>query len=49
MVVDEPNVAGQASSTYATELASDIMEEIFPYLGVPKAVPADAAEGAVTN
>lgn len=49
VVVDEPNVAGQASSTYATELASDIMEEIFPYLGVPKAVPADAAEGAVTN
>ena len=36
VVVDEPNVAQQASSSYATELASSIMEEIFPYLGVKK-------------
>ena len=36
VVIDEPNVAQQASSSYATELASSIMEEIFPYLGVKK-------------
>ena len=34
--VDEPNVAAQASSSYATELASGIMSEIFPYLGITK-------------
>lgn len=37
VVVDEPNVAAQASSSYATELASSIMSEIFPYLGISKA------------
>ena len=37
VVIDEPNVAAQASSGYATELASSIMEDIFPYLGIPKA------------
>lgn len=36
VVVDEPNVAAQASSSYATELASGIMSEIFPYLGITK-------------
>lgn len=36
VVVDEPNVAAQASSSYATELASKIMSEIFPYLGITK-------------
>ena len=36
VVVDEPNVAAQASSAYATELASGIMSEIFPYLGMTK-------------
>ena len=30
VVVDEPNVLAQASSGYATELASSIMEDIFP-------------------
>ena len=42
VVVDEPNVLAQASSVYATELASSIMEDIFPYLGITKS--ADAAE-----
>ena len=37
VVVDEPNVAEQASSSYAMQIASDIMAEIFPYLGVQKA------------
>lgn len=36
VVVDEPNVAGQANSAFATEMASGIMSEIFPYLGVTK-------------
>ncbi|MDE6830060.1 MAG: peptidoglycan glycosyltransferase, partial [Lachnospiraceae bacterium] len=35
-VIDEPNVAEQASSSYAMQLASDIMKEVFPYLGVKK-------------
>lgn len=36
VVIDEPNVAEQASSSYATEMASGIMSEIFPYLGIEK-------------
>lgn len=40
-VIDEPNVAEQASSAYAMQLASDIMKEIFPYLGISKS----SAEG----
>ncbi len=36
VVIDEPNSGDQANSGYATTLASDIMEEILPYLGVPK-------------
>ena len=36
VVVDEPNVAAQASSSYATELASGVMSEIFPFLGITK-------------
>lgn len=36
VVINEPNAAGQANSGFATQLASDIMEEIFPYLGIEK-------------
>ncbi len=36
VVVDEPNVAAQASSSYATGLFSQIMSEICPYLGIEK-------------
>lgn len=36
VVVDEPNAEGQANSGFATKIASDIMEDIFPYLGVQK-------------
>ena len=39
-MIDEPNVAEQASSAYAMQLASDIMKEIFPYLGISKS-PAE--------
>ena len=37
VVIDEPNAGQQANSGFATQMASDIMEEIFPYLGVEKA------------
>ena len=47
VVVDEPNVAAQASSSYATELASKIMSEIFPYLGITKS--SDTADTADTQ
>lgn len=36
VVIDEPNAAQQANSGFATEMAADIMKEIFPYLGVEK-------------
>ena len=36
VVINEPNAAGQANSGFATELASNIMKEIFPYLGIEK-------------
>ena len=41
VVVDEPNSYGQANSGYATKLASDIMAEIFPYLGVQKSTKTE--------
>ena len=36
VVIDEPNSAVQANSGYATQLASQIMTDIFPYLGIEK-------------
>ena len=36
VVVNEPNAQWQANSGFATELASKIMGEIFPYLGIEK-------------
>lgn len=36
VVIDEPNAGYQANSGYATQMASKIMEDIFPYLGVEK-------------
>lgn len=36
VVIDEPHVADQAHSTYATQLFHDIAEEIFPFLDIPK-------------
>ena len=36
VVIDEPNVEYQANSGYATQLASQIMTDIFPYLGIEK-------------
>lgn len=34
VVIDEPNVEEQASSSYAQQLAADIMADALPYLGV---------------
>lgn len=36
-VIDEPNVYDQAQSSFAVQLAADIMTEAFPYLGITKA------------
>lgn len=47
VVIDEPNVEYQANSGYATKLASQIMTDIFPYLGIEKA--ADTTTEAVSN
>ena len=34
VIVDEPNVEKQSNSTYASNLAKEILEEILPYLNV---------------
>lgn len=52
VVIDEPNVEYQANSGYATQLASQIMTDIFPYLGIGKAADAttgDTATDATTD
>ena len=36
VVIDEPNAISQEDSSLVTTLASDIMKEIFPYLGIKK-------------
>ena len=52
VVIDEPNVEYQANSGFATQLASQIMTDIFPYLGIEKAADAttgDTATDATTD
>ena len=52
VVIDEPNVEYQANSGFATQLASQIMTDIFPYLGIEKAADAttgDTASDATTD
>lgn len=44
VVIDEPNVDNQANSKLATTMASQIMTEILPYLGVEKSADAKAAD-----
>ncbi|MFW5669302.1 MAG: penicillin-binding transpeptidase domain-containing protein, partial [Acetivibrio ethanolgignens] len=34
VVIDEPDVEDQAHSSYATQLAHEILEEVLPFLGV---------------
>ena len=49
VVIDEPNVDNQANSKLATTMASQIMTEIFPYLGVEKSADAKAADAKSSN
>ena len=44
VVIDEPNVDNQANSKLATTMASQIMTEILPYLGVEKSADTKAAD-----
>ena len=44
VVIDEPNVAKQDTSSYCTNLAREIMEEIFPYLGIERALIEEPEE-----
>ena len=44
VVIDEPNVDNQANSKLATTMASQIMTEIFPYLGVEKSADAKTTD-----
>lgn len=38
VIIDEVNGGGEADSTLAVQLATDIMKEIFPYMGITKVV-----------
>ena len=49
VVIDEPNSAVQANSGYATQLASQIMTDIFPYLGVEKKDGASDTTGTTAE
>ena len=44
VVVDEPNVEDQAHSTYATEFASDLLEDILPLLEIYPKKRAESEE-----
>lgn len=46
VVIDEPNEYDQAQSSLAVQMASDIMKEIFPYLGITQTAAADAGDAA---
>lgn len=45
VVIDEANAEDQAQSAFAVQLARDIMEEAFPYLGITKIPGTDAVSG----
>ncbi len=44
VVIDEPNAGDQASAEFATTMASGIMEEIFPYLGIAHSEDYESSE-----
>ncbi|MFI3201004.1 MAG: penicillin-binding protein 2 [Eubacteriales bacterium] len=50
VVVDRPNVADQARSSYAMEIAKNIMTEVLPYMSIfpTEAVPGDMMEEGST-
>lgn len=49
VVIDEPNASDQAQSAFAVQLARDIMDEIFPYLGITKIPGAENATSDETE
>ena len=49
VVIDEPNSDVQANSGYATQLASQIMTDIFPYLGIEKKTDSDTNTTGTTT
>ena len=44
VVVDEPNTDNQSNSIYVQELTQDILEEVFPYLGITTIAESEASE-----
>ena len=44
VVVDEPNTDNQSNSIYVQELTQDILEEVFPYLGITTIAESKASE-----
>lgn len=48
VVIDQPHVADQAHSTYATEFASDVLKDVLPMLGIYKESGKESDAKAVT-
>lgn len=44
VVIDEPNVGNQSSSSYIAELSQQIMSDIFPYMNITKVGEEPAAD-----
>ena len=44
VVIDEPNVEKQDTSQYVTDLAREIMAEVFPYLGITREAGSETLE-----
>lgn len=49
VVIDEPNDYDQAQSSFAVQMAADIMKEIFPYLGISTIPGYEAPEAETTE
>lgn len=49
VIVDEPDVADQAHSTFASELFHKIAEAVYPFLGIPKTAVADSTKTDKTD
>jgi len=49
VIVDEPNAADEAHSTFAQEITKNILTQILPYMNIYQDEPITAAETAVTD
>ena len=49
VIIDEPNALSQEDTSLVTTLASDIMRDIFPYLGIKKAETAATSDDTYTE